>query len=114
MAVVGDGFWEREPSPQALAGLGGATADEFADLVTTVDQVIADGWTPVHGHISSQPEWDDYEWSWTGSLAAWALDNPGHPDSAAAAAAAAEHRAGWLGGYRGTLGFVTLVLRRTA
>ena len=34
--------------------------------------------------------------------------------AAAYAALAAEHRTGWLHGYRGTLGFVTLVLRRTS
>ncbi|GAA2151625.1 class I SAM-dependent methyltransferase [Kitasatospora kazusensis] len=114
VALVGEGYWEREPDPAALAGLGGADPAEFADLPTTVARVVAEGWTPVQGHISSLREWDDYEWSWTGSLARWALDHPDHPDSAQAAAVAAEHRAGWLGGYRGTLGFVTLLLRRSA
>ncbi|MDH6579442.1 class I SAM-dependent methyltransferase [Kitasatospora sp. MAP5-34] len=114
VAVVGDGFWERQPSLEALAGLGGAAAGEFTDLASTVQRAVVNGWTPVHGHVSSLSEWDDYEWSWTGSLAEWALDNPAHPDSAEAATIAAEHRAGWLGGYRGTLGFVTLLLRRAA
>jgi SAM-dependent methyltransferase len=110
LVLVGEGFWECEPSPAALAGLG-ASADEFDDLATTVDRVTADGWTPVHAHVSTPGEWDDYEWSWTGSLSRWALDNPDHPGSARALEAAAEHREGWLRGYRGTLGFVTLLLR---
>ncbi|SDT24275.1 Methyltransferase domain-containing protein [Streptomyces sp. TLI_053] len=109
--LVGEGFWEREPSSAALGGLG-AAREEYADLATTVDRVVAAGWTPVFGHVSSPAEWDDYEFSWTGSLAAWALDNPGHPDAADARAAADLHRAEWLHGYRGTLGFVTLLLRR--
>lgn len=108
--LVGEGFWEREPSPGALDGLG-ASREEFADLATTVDHVAAEGWTPVYGHVSTAAEWDDYEWSWTGSLSRWALDHPGHPDSVQALRAAAGHREGWLRGYRGTLGFVTLVLR---
>ncbi|KUJ70994.1 SAM-dependent methyltransferase [Streptomyces albus subsp. albus] len=111
--MVGDGFWEREPNEAALTGLG-AQVEDFADLATTVDQVRAEGWTPVYAHVSSLREWDAYEWSWTGSLSRWALDNPGHPDSATALQAADEHRAGWLHGYRGVLGFATLVLRRTA
>ncbi|MEU4120101.1 class I SAM-dependent methyltransferase [Kitasatospora sp. NPDC028055] len=109
--LVGEGFWEREPSRAALDGLGAARED-FADLATTTDRVLAEGWTPVYGHVSSAREWDDYEFSWTGSLAEWALDHPEDPDAAAAREAADEHRAGWLHGYRGTLGFVTLLLRR--
>ncbi|QPP09004.1 class I SAM-dependent methyltransferase [Streptomyces bathyalis] len=108
--LIGEGFWEREPSPAALAGLDASPGD-FDDLATTVDRVTAAGWTPVHAHVSTPGEWDDYEWAWTGSLSAWALDHPGHPDSAHALEAAAEHREGWLRGYRGTLGFVTLLLR---
>ncbi|MBV2156020.1 cyclopropane-fatty-acyl-phospholipid synthase family protein [Kitasatospora sp. SUK 42] len=111
LLLVGEGFWEREPSPAALDGLGAARED-FADLATTTDRVLADGWTPVYGHVSTVREWDDYEFSWTGSLAEWALDHPDHPDAAAAREAADRHRAEWLHGYRGTLGFVTYLLRR--
>ncbi|MFF2750341.1 SAM-dependent methyltransferase [Kitasatospora sp. NPDC058048] len=109
--LVGEGFWQREPSQPALDGLGAARED-FADLATTTDRVLADGWSPVFGHVSSEQEWDDYEFSWTGSLAEWALDHPDHPDAAAAREAADRHRTEWLHGYRGTLGFVTYLLRR--
>jgi SAM-dependent methyltransferase len=101
--IIGDGFWEREPKPEVVEMLG-----EFADLATTVDVVTAEGWVPVYGHVSSRHELDDYEWSWTGSLAAWALDHD-EPD---ALAIAADHRDGWLRGYRDSFGFVTLVLAR--
>ncbi|WP_030245626.1 SAM-dependent methyltransferase [Streptomyces sp. NRRL S-350] len=109
--LVGDGFWQRDPSPEALDGLGAARED-FADLAGTTDQVLADGWTPVFGHVSTEQEWDDYEFSWTGALAEWAIDHPDHPDAATAREAADRHRAEWLHGYRGTLGFVTYLLRR--
>ncbi|MFF2045201.1 SAM-dependent methyltransferase [Kitasatospora sp. NPDC058170] len=112
LVMVGEGFWEREPSRAALDGLGAARED-FADLATTTDRVIEAGWMPVYGYVSSLQEWDDYEFAWTGSLAAWALDHPEHPDAAAARTAADLHRTEWLHGYRGTLGFVTLLLRRT-
>jgi SAM-dependent methyltransferase len=104
--LAGEGFWEREPSPMAVELLG-----ELADLPTTVDRVAGDGWVPVQGHVSTRQELDDYEWAWTGSLASWALDHPGDPDSAQALEAAGTHREGWLRGYRDTLGFVCLVLR---
>ena len=111
VVLVGDGFWERPPSAQVLELLG-AAPDEHGDLAQVVQQVRALGWHPVHGHVSSQPEWDHYEWCWTGALTQWALDHPDSPDAGQVLAAADEHREQWLSGYRGTLGFVTLVLRR--
>lgn len=51
--LIGDGFWEREPSPEAVEMFG----DELTDLATTVDRVVADGWTPVHGHVSTRGSW---------------------------------------------------------
>ncbi|MFX4290779.1 SAM-dependent methyltransferase [Streptomyces bohaiensis] len=109
--VVGEGFWEREPEGAALDALG-CGPDAYDDLPGTVRRVTDGGWVPVYGHVSTVEEWDDYEWSWTGSLARWALDHPDHPSAAEAAATAREHRDAWLGGYRGTLGFLTLTLRR--
>ncbi|MFD0542092.1 class I SAM-dependent methyltransferase [Streptomyces mexicanus] len=106
--LVGDGFWERDPSPEAVELLG-----ELTDLPTTLERVVTDGWTPVHGHISTRRELDDYEWAWTGSLASWALDHPTDPDSAQALETATTHRDQWLRDYRDTLGFVCLVLRPT-
>jgi SAM-dependent methyltransferase len=110
--LVGEGFWQQAPTPQALAALH-ATPDDFTDLPGLVDVAERAGWTPVYAHVSDAAEWDNYEWSWIGSLTEWALDNPGHPDAVDALAAAREHRDGWLRGYRGVLGFLTLVLRRT-
>ncbi len=107
--IVGDGFWEQPPDGATVEMLG-----DLGDLATTVDRVVADGWTPVYGHISTRHELDDYEWSWTGSLAAWALDRPEDPDGAAALAAAGVHRSEWLRSYRKSFGFVSLVLGRTS
>ncbi|MYR64393.1 SAM-dependent methyltransferase, partial [Streptomyces sp. SID625] len=104
--LIGDGFWEATPSAEAVEMLG-----DLGDLPAVLDTVAAEGWTPVGGHISSRRELDAYEWAWTGSLASWALDRPGDPDSAQALATAAEHREEWLHGYRDSFGFVCLVLR---
>ena len=109
--VIGDGFWERAPTDEVLAI--GFERDEFADLPTTLDRVVDAGWSPTYGHVSTAAEWDDYEWSWSGSLTEWALDEAAAADATEALAVAARHRNEWLRGYRGVLGFVTLVLRRT-
>ncbi|MGX1850986.1 SAM-dependent methyltransferase [Streptomyces sp. NPDC055299] len=107
--LIGDGIWERSPSPEAVEMLG-----DFTDLATTVDRVAADGWTPVHGHVSTRRELDDYEWACWGSLASWALDHPDDPDSPQALETATLRRTEWLRVYRDTFGFVCLVLRRTS
>jgi SAM-dependent methyltransferase len=109
--LVGEGFWQVPPSPAALAALD-ASENDYTDLAGLVATAEDAGWTPVYAHVSDAAEWDNYEWSWVGSLTEWALDNPGHPDAAEARAVAREHRDGWLRGYRGVLGFATLVLRR--
>ncbi|MBB6549879.1 SAM-dependent methyltransferase [Nonomuraea rubra] len=111
LALVGEGFWERPPSPEQLARFG-AEPGEYADLAGTVARAENAGFATVYGHTSTPDEWDEYEWSWTGTLTRWALDHPG-PDGEAALAAAREHRDLWLGGYRGFLGFVTLLLRQS-
>ena len=109
--VIGDGFWERAPTDEVLAI--GFDRDEFADLATTVDRIVDAGWAPTYGHVSTAGEWDDYEWSWSGSLTEWAVNDAGS-DRSEVVAAAQRHRNEWLRGYRGVLGFVTFVLRSTA
>lgn len=110
-AVVGECFWERPPAPEVLVALGAEAAD-YGDLDATVEISTSRGWLPVEGHVSTLAEWDAYEWSWTGSLTTWALEHPDDPDHDQVLDAALTHRRAWLGGYRGTLGFLTLVLGR--
>ncbi|WP_327049250.1 class I SAM-dependent methyltransferase [Microbispora sp. NBC_01189] len=110
LALVGEGFWEREPTEEALTRLG-ATKSEFLDLPGTVAAAEAAGFDVVYGYTSDLAEWDEYEWSWTGTLLRWANEHPG-PDADDARTAALEHRDMWLRGYRGILGFVTLLLQR--
>ncbi|UQX05189.1 class I SAM-dependent methyltransferase [Streptomyces sp. RerS4] len=107
--LIGESFWDRAPSPAAVEMFG-----DLADLATTVDRVVADGWTPVHGHISTRDELDAYEWACWGSLASWSLDHPGDPAAAQARETATARRSQWLHGYRDSFGFLCLILRRTS
>ena len=108
----GDGIWDLPPTSDAQTALE-ATPEEMPDLAGLLELVAQHGFEVAHGHVSTLEEWDEYEWSWTGSLSRWALDNPGHPGSGTARETAESHRDGWLKGYRGTLGFVTLLLRHS-
>ena len=108
--LLGDTVWDAPPSAAAQEALG-AGPDDFPDLPGFVDVARAHGFEPGYGHVSTLQEWDDYEWSWTGSLTTWALQQAPDPDSREQALAAARtHREAWLRGYRHELGFVTLVL----
>ncbi|MFI6788374.1 SAM-dependent methyltransferase [Nonomuraea sp. NPDC050383] len=111
LALIGEGFWEGEPSKE-LHDLLGTGPDDYADLAGTVARARDAGYATIYAHTSTRDEWDEYEWSWTGTLTRWALDHPG-PDGDEAMAAADSHRDMWLNGYRDGLGFVTLLLRRT-
>lgn len=107
--LVGDGVWDVPPSPRALDALG-AGADDFTDaagLLATARQL---GFEPSYGHLSTSAEWDEYEWSWTGSLTQWALTEAPPAQRHEALRIAEEHRTEWLEGYRGELGFATVVL----
>lgn len=106
--MIGEGIWERTPTPEAVEMLG-----DFADLSTTVDRVVTEGWTPVHGHVSTRRELDDYEWANWGTLASWALDHPADSDSSQVLDWATARRTEWLRTYRDTWGFATLLLRPT-
>lgn len=103
--LLGDGFWERPPSARAREVIG-----DLPDLPGVVAACTAAGWSVVDGHVSTAGEWDAYEWSWAGALTRWALAHPG-PDGDRAGQVARQHLDEWLGGYRGQLGFVSLVLQ---
>ncbi len=108
--LFGDGIWDTPPTDAALVALE-ATADEFTDLSGLVALAGEHGYEVAHGHVSTLEEWDEYEWSWTGSLVDWALGKGrGSRDRDQVLEAARAHRDAWLGGYRGVLGFATFVL----
>lgn len=108
--LLGDGIWDVPPTPAALTALD-ADADELPDLAGLVQLAVDHGFEVAHAHVSTLEEWDEYEWSWTGSLTDWALAADRDPDQRSEALEAARaHRDAWLRGYRGVLGFATLVL----
>jgi SAM-dependent methyltransferase len=107
--LLGEGYWEGTPTQSALDALG-AEPGELPDLPGLVAEATRHGFEPGYGHLSTTAEWDHYEWSWTGALAEWALTEATGEDRDQALDLAREHRRQWLEGYRGQLGFATLVL----
>ncbi|QXG76135.1 class I SAM-dependent methyltransferase [Modestobacter sp. L9-4] len=108
--LLGDGIWEGPPSAAALEAVGDWPGG-LTDLIGLLDRARVHGFEPGYGHVSSLAEWDDYEFSWTGSLVAWALqDARTVEDREQALATAREHRDMWVRGWRRELGFATVLL----
>ena len=106
-ALYGEGFWQRPPSDAFLAALGGASADELADLDGLRTAVRDAGFGIVCEWVAGPDDWRHYE----EALAANA-ERHGSPDTLAYARAIRDRRA--LPDGTDTLGFALLVLQRTA
>ena len=112
-ALLGDAIWEQPPSVAAQEALG-AQPEDFPALPQLVATIERHGFEVGYAHVSSAQEWDDYEWSWTGSLVAWALhEDRSDGEREQALNTARTHRSEWIEGYRGELGFLTAVLHDT-
>ncbi|HEV2812907.1 MAG TPA: methyltransferase [Solirubrobacteraceae bacterium] len=59
-ALVGEGFWRREPTPSYLEALG-ASADELPDRESLLDGARAAGWEVEDERIASDADWSRYE-----------------------------------------------------
>ncbi|WP_188193699.1 SAM-dependent methyltransferase [Nonomuraea sp. SYSU D8015] len=109
VALIGEPFWTREPDEAVLKSLE-LDAHAFTDLPDTIDRVTDARWLPVHGHVSTEQEWDDFAWACVAGLTGWGLAAGGR-DGREILRYTADYRDAWLRGYRGTLGFLTLLLR---
>lgn len=110
VVVLGETFWRRPPDEAALRSLGVAE-DRYRDLEGVFDEVIAAGGLPVDAHVSTETEWDAYMWACVRALADWGLDEAPPEEQGEILRFMADYRDAWLQGFRGKLGFITLLLR---
>lgn len=104
VVLYGEGFWQRPPSEEFLAALGGATTDELSDLDGLHAAIRDVGFDIVHESLASDEDWAHYE----ETLAANG-ERHGTPDTLAYARRIRDRRE--LPGGTDTLGFAVLVLR---
>ena len=104
VALYGEGFWQRPPSEDFLAALGGASAAELPGLGGLHAAIREVGFDIVHESFASEDDWARYE----ETLAANA-ERHGTPDTLAYARRI-RHRRGLPDG-TDTLGFARIVLR---
>jgi hypothetical protein len=61
--LLGEGYWRREPTPEYLDALGGATRDELPDYPGLFAAAQHAGLTPLWSCVASERDWDRYEWT---------------------------------------------------
>ncbi len=102
--LLGEGYWRRDPSPDYLEALGGASAAELPDYGGLLAAADATGLTPIWSSVASETDWDRYEWTLILNA-----ERHGAPELRERAAAA--RRRLTLPGGRETLGFALVLLR---
>ncbi|MFI0987090.1 SAM-dependent methyltransferase [Streptomyces exfoliatus] len=110
-AVLGEGFWERTPTDEELAGMwpGAAAGDHFL-LGDLVDLAIEAGFRPAWIETASADEWEDFESGYRYDTEVWLAAHPDHPLAAETRERVDRQRATWLNGYRRVLGIAYLTL----
>jgi SAM-dependent methyltransferase len=109
--VLGEGFWERPPTPAELAAMWpGASATELHSLPDLVDLAAAAGFRPAWIETANGDEWDDFESGYQADVEEWLAAHPDHPRAARTREDADRHRATWLRGYRSVMGLAYLTL----
>ncbi|MBZ2409744.1 methyltransferase domain-containing protein [Streptomyces sp. L06] len=109
--VLGEGFWERPPSPGELAGMWpDAAASDHPNLAELVDEALAAGFRPARIETATPAEWEEFESGYREDVEVWLAAHPGHPEAAATRERTDRQRAAWLSGYRNVLGLAYLTL----
>ncbi|MFC9681926.1 SAM-dependent methyltransferase [Streptomyces sp. NPDC056948] len=112
--LLGEGFWQRTPTPAELSGMWpDAAVTDHHDLATLVDLAIEAGFRPEWTETASLDEWEEFESAYLADVEVWLAGHPGHPLAAETRERADLHRARWLT-YRGVLGLAYLTLVPTA
>ncbi len=110
--LLGEGFWQREPTQARLAAMPIAP-DECRTLPDLVDLAMAHGYRLSWLSQAGLDEWDEFESGHALGWERWLRANPGSPEYGEILAKADAHRTTWLRGWRDVLGFayLTLVVR---
>ena len=78
LALLGDGYWRREPTDEYLAALG-ATRDEMADYAGLFAAAAEHGLEGRYAVTASTDDFDRYEWRWSWNGERYAAANPDEP-----------------------------------
>lgn len=104
--LLGEGFWEREPTAAQLAAMPIAR-EEYGSVSELVDLAMAHGYRLLWLSQANQDEWDEFESGHAYARERWLL---AHPEDEEVRERADQQREWRLKGWRGVLGMVYLTL----
>ncbi|NGQ95404.1 class I SAM-dependent methyltransferase [Brevibacillus sp. SYP-B805] len=108
--LIGAGYWKQKPSQDYLLALGTTESD----LHTHEENVKAGedlGLIPLWSIVSSDDDWDEYEWLYSMSIENYCYEHPEDPDCPAMLARIRTWRRTYLKWGRDTLGFALYLFR---
>ncbi|GGT93401.1 MULTISPECIES: SAM-dependent methyltransferase [Streptomyces] len=109
--VLGEGFWQRKPTPEEFAGMWpGAHEGDHLLLGPLVDLAIEAGFRPAWIETASAEEWEEFESGYRHDTETWLAAHADHPLAAETRERVDRQRSTWLNGYRNVLGMAYLTL----
>lgn len=109
--LIGEGYWKQPPNPDYLKLLG-EPVGIYHDHPGNISLAEQHGLIPVYAAVSSDDEWDHFEWSHRMKVENLALANPDDPKSAERLERSRQWRDGYLRWGRTTMGFGFYVCRK--
>ncbi|HYE77895.1 MAG TPA: class I SAM-dependent methyltransferase [bacterium] len=111
-ALIGEGFWRREPD-QAYLDLLGTTRDEMGTHVDNAALARDLGYRVLYTAASTEAEWDHYEGLYLFGIESYAAAHPEDPDVPAMLERVRNWHDGYLRWGRDTLGYGVYLLQRS-
>jgi hypothetical protein len=102
--LIGEGYWKQDPAPEYLKLLGdpvGIYQDHAGNLALAREH----GLIPLYAAVSSEDEWDDFEWSCAMQIEREAADAPNNQALSEKLDRSRRWRDGYLRWGRRTMGF---------
>ncbi|OAA58152.1 SAM-dependent methyltransferase [Cordyceps fumosorosea ARSEF 2679] len=106
--LVGDTCWERPPSRACLDVFG----EELLPLERIAGLCRETGWRLLHFETATRRDWDAFESGHRAGPREWLLSNAGDDRAASVEEDLEKREDDYFGVYRGTLGFVFMILAR--
>lgn len=109
--LVGDLYWQRQPEDAFLEMLD-IPADAIDSYTGYINQAEFAGLRPLYSAVSSQDDWDHYEWRITYAIQMYIQENPDFPELEALRQYGELQRTRYLRWGRDTLGFGLYLLQK--
>jgi hypothetical protein len=108
--LIGEGDWKEEPAPEYLT-LIGEPVGIYRDHAGNISFAEQHGLVPLYAAVSSDDEWDDFEWRHYLKVQCEADANPDNPTLAAKLTRSRRWLDDYLRSGRSTMGFGLYLFR---